>query len=177
MRYKQTDTTHSAEMGSSIIIMGHRWKIMYFEVRVCSFTKHDIIKALKFNRSNWNMVRSQSTFWSPFWIFDWRPKFTSSTLSDWNAMRLEINYKNKQTNFYKKGGKGDDKGWDGWMASPTRWTWVEWTPGVGDGQGGLACCDSWGRKVSDTTKRLNWTKLNSVGVFPFLSTLSSIYYL
>ena len=33
---------------------------------------------------------------------------------------------------------------------------VEWTPGDGDGQGGLACCDSWGRKESDTTERLNW---------------------
>ena len=32
-----------------------------------------------------------------------------------------------------------------------------WTLGVGDGQGGLACCDSWGRKESDTTERLNWT--------------------
>ena len=31
-----------------------------------------------------------------------------------------------------------------------------WTPGVGDGQGGLACCDSWGRKESDTTEQLNW---------------------
>ena len=31
-----------------------------------------------------------------------------------------------------------------------------WTPGVGDGQGGLACCDSWDRKESDTTERLNW---------------------
>ena len=30
-----------------------------------------------------------------------------------------------------------------------------WTPGVGDGQGGLACCDSWGHKESDTTERLN----------------------
>ena len=29
-----------------------------------------------------------------------------------------------------------------------------WTPGVGDGQGGLACWDSWGRKESDTTERL-----------------------
>ena len=27
-----------------------------------------------------------------------------------------------------------------------------WTPGVGDGQGGLACCDSWGLKESDTTE-------------------------
>ena len=34
----------------------------------------------------------------------------------------------------------------------------EWTPEVGDGQGGLACCDSWGRKESDTTERLNWTE-------------------
>ena len=29
-----------------------------------------------------------------------------------------------------------------------------WTPGVGDGQGGLACWYSWGRKESDTTERL-----------------------
>ena len=34
-----------------------------------------------------------------------------------------------------------------------------WTLGVGDGQGGLACCDSWGRKELDTTERLNWTEL------------------
>ena len=33
----------------------------------------------------------------------------------------------------------------------------EWTPGAGDGQGGLACCNSWGRKELDTTERLNWT--------------------
>ena len=33
----------------------------------------------------------------------------------------------------------------------------EWTPGVGDGQGSLACCNSWGRKESDTTERLNWS--------------------
>ena len=30
----------------------------------------------------------------------------------------------------------------------------ECTPGVGDGQGGLVCCDSWGRKKSDTTEQL-----------------------
>ena len=34
----------------------------------------------------------------------------------------------------------------------------EWTLGVGDGQGGLACSDSWGRKESDTTEWLNWTE-------------------
>ena len=36
----------------------------------------------------------------------------------------------------------------------------ESTPGLGDGQGGLACCDSWGCKELDTTEWLNWTELN-----------------
>ena len=38
----------------------------------------------------------------------------------------------------------------------------EWTPGVGDGQGGLACCNSWGRKESDMIEQLNWTELIEV---------------
>jgi len=41
----------------------------------------------------------------------------------------------------------------------------EWTPGVGDGQGGLACCNSWGRKESDTTERLIWS-----GLIMFIAT-------
>ena len=40
-----------------------------------------------------------------------------------------------------------------------------WTPGVGDGQGGLVCCDSWGHKESDTTEWLNWTELRFVIAF------------
>ena len=53
------------------------------------------------------------------------------------------------------GGEGDDREWDGWMASLTQWHGFGWTLGVGDGQGGLACCSSWGRRESDTTERLN----------------------
>ena len=56
----------------------------------------------------------------------------------------------------KAGGEGNNRRWDGWMASPNRWTWVEQTPGVGDGQGSLVCCSPWGHKESDTTERLNW---------------------
>ena len=37
-----------------------------------------------------------------------------------------------------------------------------WTPGVGDGQGGLVCYNSWGRKELDTTEQLNWTELTSI---------------
>ena len=46
----------------------------------------------------------------------------------------------------------------------------EWTPGDGDGQGGLACCDSWGRKESDTTEWLNWTQLIRYLSFSFWLT-------
>ena len=34
----------------------------------------------------------------------------------------------------------------------------EWTPGIGDGQRGLVCCNSWDRKESDMTEQLNWTE-------------------
>ena len=45
-------------------------------------------------------------------------------------------------------------GWHHWLDGHES----GWTLGVGDGQGGLACCDSWGRKESDMTERLNWTE-------------------
>ena len=50
--------------------------------------------------------------------------------------------------------ENETAGWHHWLNGPES----EWTPGVGDRQGGLACCDSWGRKESDTTERLNWTE-------------------
>ena len=49
-------------------------------------------------------------------------------------------------------------GWHHWLNGCES----EWTPGVGDGQGGLACCNTWGRKESDTTEQLNWTELNHI---------------
>ena len=43
-------------------------------------------------------------------------------------------------------------GWHHWLDGRE----FELTPGVGGGQEGLACCDSWGRKESDTTEWPNW---------------------
>ena len=57
----------------------------------------------------------------------------------------------------KAGGEGDNRGWDGWMASPTQWTWVWEALGVGDGQESLVCYRPWGCKELDTTEWLNWT--------------------
>ena len=50
-------------------------------------------------------------------------------------------------------------GWHHWLNGCE----FEWTPGVGDGQGGLVCCNSWGHKESDTTEWLQWTELNWTG--------------
>ena len=44
--------------------------------------------------------------------------------------------------------------WHNWLDGSES----EWTPGVDVGQGGLACCDSWGRKDSDMTERLIWSE-------------------
>ena len=46
-------------------------------------------------------------------------------------------------------------GWHHWLNGHG----FGWTLGIGDGQGGLACCDSWGHKESNTTEWLNWTEL------------------
>ena len=56
-------------------------------------------------------------------------------------------------------------GWHHWLEGQG----VGWTPGVGDGQGGLVCFGSWGHKESDMTEWLNWTEL------PQLQPLNSIF--
>ena len=55
----------------------------------------------------------------------------------------------------KAGGEGDDRGWDGWMASPSDERESEQAPGIGDGQGGLVCCVPWVAK--SRTWPSDWT--------------------
>ena len=55
-------------------------------------------------------------------------------------------------------GEGDNRGWDGWIASPTQGTWIR---ANGEGQGGLACCSPWGHKESDMTWLRHWTTTTS----------------
>ena len=59
-------------------------------------------------------------------------------------------------------------GWHHWLDGRES----EWTPGVGDGHGGLVCCDSWGRKESDTTEWLIWSDL----IFPFFYLAFCMFY-
>ena len=58
----------------------------------------------------------------------------------------------------EKGATQDEMaGWHHWLNGQE----FGWTPGVGDEQGGLTCCNSWGCKESDMTEQLNWTELKN----------------
>ena len=58
------------------------------------------------------------------------------------------------------GGEGDDRGWDGWMASLTRWTWIWVNSGSWWWTGRPGVLWFMGLQESVTTEQLNWTKLN-----------------
>ena len=118
---------------------------------------------------SWESLGLQGDPTSPFWrrsalgflCKEWCWSWNSSTL----ATSCEALTHWKSLWCWERlgaGGEGDDRGWDGWMAYWLDGHESEWTPGVGDGQGGLACCDSWGHKESDMTERLNWTEVFSI---------------
>ena len=60
----------------------------------------------------------------------------------------------------KAGGEGDNRGWDGWMASPTQWTWVWVSSGSWWWTGKPGMLQFMGSQRLDTTEWLNWTELN-----------------
>ena len=66
--------------------------------------------------------------------------------------------------------KEEMAGWHHWLDGRES----EWTLGVGDGQGGLACCNSWGRKESDTTERLKWTVTSIEVAFSYTVTPTTV---
>ena len=57
-------------------------------------------------------------------------------------------------------------GWHHWLNGHE----FEEAPGVGDGQGGLACCSPWGHKESDVSERLNCTVFEK-----FACILNTVY--
>ena len=91
---------------------------------------------------------------------DWCWSWNSNTLATWHE---ELTHLKRPWCWerLKAGGEGDGRGWDGigWHHRLNGHGFGQ-TPGVGDGQGVLACCSSWDHKELDTTERLNWTQLN-----------------
>ena len=77
----------------------------------------------------------------------------------WRVDSLEKTDAGRDWRQEEKGTTEDEMaGWHYWLNGSES----EWTPGVGYGQGGLTCCDSWGCRVGhDWATGLNWTELNT----------------
>ena len=115
---------------------------------------------------SWESLGLQGDPTSPFWRrsalgFLWRKwcwSWNSSTLATsceelthWKRLWCWEGWGREE-----KGTTEDEMaGWHHWLDGHES----EWTLGIGDGQGGLECCNSWDCKQSNTTERLNWTEL------------------
>ena len=120
---------------------------------------------------SWESLGLQGDPTSPFWRKsvlnihwkDWCWSWNSNTLATWCKELTHL----KRPQCWERlraGGEGDDRGWDGWMASLTQWTWVWadsgswwWTgrPGVLQSLGSQRVGNDWANE-------LNWTDLTGV---------------
>ena len=97
---------------------------------------------------------------------------------EWLMLKLKLQYFGhlmRRTDHWKRpwcwerlkaGGEGDDRGWNGWMASRLYGHEFEQSPRLGDGQGSLACCSPWDCKELDMIEWLNWTKKIKKSLLP-----------
>ena len=108
---------------------------------------------LVMDREAWRAVVHGVTK-SQTWLSDW-----TDWLTEWLMLKLKLQYfghLKQRTDSLEKtvmlgkievGGEGENRGWDGWMAPPTGWTWAWASSGRWEGQGSLACCNLWGHRV------------------------------
>ena len=106
---------------------------------------------------------------------DWCWSWNSNTLATWWE---ELTHLKRPWCWerLKVGGEGDDRGWDGWMASPTQWTWVWidsgswwWTgrPGMLQFMGSQRVGHYWATELNWTEVNLSQTPNLSLPLFPF----------
>ena len=99
-------------------------------------------------RSNQSILKDWCCSWTPIL---WPPHAKSWLIGKDPDAGRDWGQEEKRTT------EDEIAGWHYWLDGRE----FEWTPGVGDGQSGLACCNSWGCKEWDTTERLNWTDLDT----------------
>ena len=96
---------------------------------------------------------------------DWCWNWSSNTLTTWCEEDLLTGKDPDPGKDWgqEKGATEDEMdGWHHWFNGHE----FEQVPGVGDRQGSLVCCNTWGHKESDTTEQLNWTEVAASKVLP-----------
>ena len=108
--------------------------------------------ARRSNQSILKEISPECSLWGRCWSWN------SNTLATWCK---ELTHLKRPWCWerLKARGEGDDRRWDGWMASPTQRTWVRVNSGSWWWTGKPGVLQSMGRKKSDMTERLNWTDL------------------
>jgi len=114
-------------------------------------------------RVPWTARRSNQSFLRVRWVLgvhwkDWCWNWNTNTLAtSWKSWLTGKDSDAVRDWGQEEKGTTEDEtaGWHHWLNGHE----FGWTPGVGDGQGGLVCFDSWGRKESNMTEQLNWTEL------------------
>ena len=114
---------------------------------------------------SWESLGLKGDPTSPFWRIlalgflwkEWCWSWNSSTLA---TSCEELTHWKRLWCWEGAGGEGDDRGWDGWMASLTRWTWVWVNSGSWWWTGRLGVLRFMGSQRVGRTERLNWTELN-----------------
>ena len=135
-------------------------KMMAWEERVKpAFAYHNILASFLYSYVKKMPVFSDVSFKISFYyLFRWVNWFTgllpkhSNILATWckKVTHWKITWCWERS---KAGGEGDDRGWDGWMASLTQWTWA-WASSGSWWQTGKP--SNHGVSESDTTEQLNW---------------------
>ena len=93
---------------------------------------------------------------------DWCQSWNPNTLATWCEKLTHL----KRPWCWERlnaGGEGDDRRWDGWMASLTQWTWVWVNSRSWWWTGSLECYSPLGCRESDTTEQLSWASLEMRG--------------
>ena len=124
--------------------------------------------ARRSNQSIWKEIR-------PEYSLDWCWRWNSNTLAT-RCKELTHLKRSWCWGRLKAGGEWDNRGWDGWMASPTQWTWVWasfgswwWT-----GKPGLLQSMGSQRVRHDWTTKLNWTDYSSIFMYHIFFINSSV---
>ena len=110
------------------------------------------------------------------WIFIERTDAEAETPKLWPLMQrtdsLEKTLMLGKIDKWKEKGSTEDEmvGWHHWLDGHE----FEQAPGIGDGQGGLACCRPWSCKELDMTEWLNWNELKECYIMSFLLEIHNI---
>ena len=104
------------------------------------------------------------------WCFHIVKRIGSNTLATWCEELTHLK-RPRCLERLKARGEGDDRGWDGWMASLTQWTWVWVNSGNWWWTGRPGVLQSWGCKELDMTEQLNWTEATQKNEIIFLISL------